>query len=72
MTEYCSNCGVLCCGNLKIEMKRGIYSSFCSYCFNYFQLIDLKTIRKILKQNNRLCPFSKNQPPLKRQNFPPH
>jgi hypothetical protein len=52
MTEYCSNCGALCCGKLKIEVRKGSeYKPFCSACFNYFRLMNIKEVRKILKQN---------------------
>jgi len=53
MTEFCSNCGVLCCGKLKIEIIKGSeYKSFCQDCFNYFSIMKLKEVRKILKENS--------------------
>ena len=54
MTEYCSNCGALCCGKkeFQIDLRKGDKPKpFCSACFNYFELMDTKEIRKILKQN---------------------
>lgn len=51
MTEYCSNCGVLCCGKLKIEVRKECYYPFCSECFNYFSPLKIKEIRRILRIN---------------------
>jgi len=51
MTEYCSNCGVLCCGKLKIEARKGYYYSFCSSCFTRLRFIKLKEIRKKIRKN---------------------
>ncbi len=51
MTEYCSNCGANCSGNLTIEVKKGIYSPFCSNCFNLLEFKSSKEIRKILRKN---------------------
>ncbi len=51
MTEHCSNCGELCCGKMKIEVRKGSYKSFCSNCFALFLPLKIKEIRKILKQN---------------------
>lgn len=51
MTEYCSNCGALCCGKLKIEARKGIYYPFCNECFGLLRFVKLKDIRKLLKQN---------------------
>lgn len=54
MTEFCSNCGVLCCGDKKfqIEARKGVYYPFCSHCFNLLRNIDLKEIRKLIKKRN--------------------
>jgi len=51
MTEHCTNCGALCSGELNIEVRKGNYKSFCSYCFDLFMSKDLKEINKILKNN---------------------
>ncbi len=51
MTEHCSNCGELCCGKLKIEARKGTYYPFCTSCFNKFQYLPNKEIRRILKLN---------------------
>lgn len=51
MTEFCTNCGVQCCGKLKIEARKGCYYPFCSDCFESFRILKLPEIRKILKMN---------------------
>lgn len=49
--EHCSNCGILCCGNFKIEARRGVYYPFCVDCFNLLQYLKMKDIRKLIKKN---------------------
>jgi len=51
MTEQCKNCGELCCGKLKMEIRKGIYYHFCTNCFRLFQYLPNKEIAKILKKN---------------------
>lgn len=51
MTEFCTNCGSLCCGKLKIEVRKGCYYPFCSECFNKFIMFKIKEIRRILRAN---------------------
>lgn len=51
MIENCTKCGELCCGKLKIQIRKGSYKSFCSNCFNLLRFIPMKDIRKIVKQN---------------------
>ena len=51
MTEFCTNCGALCCGKLKIEVRKGCYYHFCSECFNLFRPLKIKEIIKIIKKN---------------------
>lgn len=51
ITEYCKNCGGICCGKLRMEIRKGIYYCFCSNCFGLLQYIPNKDIIKILKKN---------------------
>lgn len=51
MSEFCTNCGALCCGRLKIEVRKNCYYSFCSCCFWKFELLTLQEIRRILRKN---------------------
>jgi len=52
MTEFCSNCGAMCCGKLQILIRKGDERKpFCNTCFCYFSVMIDKEIRKILKQN---------------------
>lgn len=53
MSEFCTNCGGMCCGKLKIEITKGCYHPFCSGCFYLFGSIKITEIRKILKNNKR-------------------
>lgn len=51
MTEFCTNCGALCCGKLKIEARKECYYPFCASCFWKFELLKMKEIRRILRTN---------------------
>lgn len=51
MTEFCSNCGALCCGKLKIQVRKNGCYSFCSCCFDLFRVLKIKDIRRILRKN---------------------
>lgn len=51
MTEHCKNCGELCCGKLRMEIRKGIYYNFCSNCFSLFRYLQNKEIAKILRKN---------------------
>ena len=51
MTEHCKNCGELCCGKLKMEIRKGTYYNFCSNCFSLFRYLSNKEIAKILRKN---------------------
>ena len=51
MTEFCSKCGGLCCGKLKIEVRKECYYPFCSNCFYLFGSLKLSEIRRKLKDN---------------------
>jgi len=53
MTEHCSNCGELTCGKMRIEARKGCRYPFCTNCFNLFQHLPNKEIRRILKLNKR-------------------
>lgn len=52
MTELCSNCGKLCCGLLRIEIRKNYYYPFCSNCFNLFRLLNIDLLKTIFKHNN--------------------
>jgi len=52
MTEFCSNCGVTCCGKMVIEARKGVYYPFCNTCFNLLSNVKLKEIRKLIKKAN--------------------
>ena len=49
ITNYCKYCGGECAGYLKIELRKGIYSSFCTNCFSLLYNKDIKEIRKLIK-----------------------
>ena len=53
MTEFCTNCGTMCCGRKKfrIEVRKGSYKSFCNDCFGLFFYLKPKEIRRKLKLN---------------------
>lgn len=51
MTEFCSNCGDLCCGKLMIKIYSRKYYPFCSGCFNLFQYLDSSLLKTIFRTN---------------------
>jgi len=51
MTEHCKNCGELCSGKLRMEIRKRIYYYFCPSCFRLFQYLPNKEIAKILRKN---------------------
>jgi len=54
MTELCSNCGDLCCGDLRIKVFRDRIYPFCNNCFNVFQYLRMSLLKQILKHNDNV------------------
>jgi len=51
MDNYCCICGAWCSGKLQMQVrKNGEPKPFCPICFNEFLDLDLKEIRKRIKQ----------------------
>lgn len=50
MTERCANCGVKCCGNMRLNITLKKHEPFCPECFNLLVSVSSKELRKILKK----------------------
>lgn len=51
MVEHCSNCGKLCCGKLRIEIRKMCYYPFCYDCFDLFRWLKISLFKEIFKHN---------------------
>ena len=51
MTEFCSNCGDLCPGNFRIEVRKKCYYIFCTRCFHLFKYLDANKLKEIFRHN---------------------
>jgi len=47
---YCSICGGLCSGKMRIEARGTKDYPVCTICFRKYQFIDLKAIRKAIRK----------------------
>ncbi len=54
MSEYCFNCGLLCCGKQQIQISKDHRLTFCHNCINLLQNFNPSELIKILKKGNTI------------------